>query len=242
MLQAVTAQQKAVKASSYAASLREKASKLTNSKEREKLVKEAYDAEIAAHGHSKFAQRLQSGSWQGLAAGSGIGLGTGLGVGTVVGTLVGGLVSIPTTGLGALIGTGVGAVNGPFIKLGGKEKKFEDAKPEEVVDAIQQEQLSAAPPKPEQSTTTPPTDAKQPVSDPAPKKKPRKLEVRSQKSPASDASVTPTDAAPVSDQPRKPKKLQTRSKSSVESVQKSRSSSTVQKENEPPEGAAEGQQ
>ena len=55
--------------------------------------------------------------------------------------MVGGVTALPTTALGGLIGTGVGAIHGPFIKLGGgKEKRFEDAKPEEIAEALQKDQ------------------------------------------------------------------------------------------------------
>lgn len=170
--------QKAAKAQSTARSLRDKAKKIADPKERERMLNEAYDKEIEAHGHSKLAQRMESGAWQGAMGGAGIGGGVGLGLGAVVGTLVGGLVSLPTTGLGALVGTGVGAIHGPFIKFGGSGKKFEDAKPEEVVDALEQGRVEELPPDPE---PTPP------------KKKPRKIEIRSQAS--IDASHTPAEMA-----------------------------------------------
>ncbi|CAK4030569.1 Hypothetical predicted protein [Lecanosticta acicola] len=192
LLQAVAAQQEIAKAQSYASSLRDKASKIQDPQERERMVQEAYEKEIAVNGNSKFAQRLQSGPWQGAAAGGGIGLGTGLGVGagvgTLAGTLVGGLVSIPTTALGALIGTGVGAIKGPFIKVGGKEKRWDEASPEEVVDALEEEQATGN----EQARSGAQVGTEPlPSASAAAKRKPRKLEIRSKK----DAEETAASGA-----------------------------------------------
>lgn len=213
LLQAVAASQKVAKAQEYAASLREQAAKVANPSERETLVKEAYAREVEAHGErSKIAQRLQSGTWQGGAAGGGIGLGTGLGLGTLVGTLLSGVLSIPTTGLGILIGAGVGAIHGPFIKVGGKDKKWQDATPEEVV-AYYDEQDAKNQGSGDQALTY-----EAPIG-PSAKKKPRKLEVRSQAVAAENPSSNQDDEGmePAST-PRKPKKLQVRSKSQVDSL------------------------
>lgn len=65
LVRAVQEAQKAQKAQSTADDLKTKAKKLTNPKERERMFKEAYAAEVEAHGHSKLAKRLQSGTWQG---------------------------------------------------------------------------------------------------------------------------------------------------------------------------------
>ncbi len=115
----VAAAKKVVEAQGAAAALKEQAAKALNPKERMRLLREAYDKEVEAHGQSKFAKRLQSGPWQGAAAGGGIGGGIAMGLGTVVGTLVGGVASVPTVLLGGLVGAGVGGIHGPFIKLGG---------------------------------------------------------------------------------------------------------------------------
>ncbi|KAF1826561.1 uncharacterized protein K489DRAFT_119308 [Dissoconium aciculare CBS 342.82] len=128
------------KAKDAAQSLREKASTITNAEERNRVLSDAYAKEMEANGLSKLAQRMQSGPWQGFAGGAGIGGAVSLGLGTVVGTLVGGVLSVPMVGLGALVGTGVGAVHGPFIKIGGKEKSWDEANAEDVVDALEQEQ------------------------------------------------------------------------------------------------------
>ncbi|KAF2250193.1 hypothetical protein BU26DRAFT_297025 [Trematosphaeria pertusa] len=116
--EAAAAAEKALAAQSMANSLKETAKSITDSKKREKMLTDAYNKEVEAHGNSKKARMLQSGAFQGTMGGAGIGGAVGIGVGTVVGTVVGGLTAIPTTGLGALVGTGVGAIHGPFIKLG----------------------------------------------------------------------------------------------------------------------------
>lgn len=203
LVQQVEALQKAAKAQEAAQSLRDKASSITDPKKREKLIRDAYEKEIEAHGQSKLARRLQSGAWQGLAGGGGIGAGVGVGLGTVVGVVTGGLVSLPTTALGALIGSGVGAVHGPWIKLGGQDKKLMDVPAEELVDAMEEKGNSQG---------TQPATAEITQATPV-KKKPRKLEVRSgQKS----EDNTATAESGVSDTPQrgKPRKLDRRSSSS----------------------------
>ncbi|EME50266.1 hypothetical protein DOTSEDRAFT_68964 [Dothistroma septosporum NZE10] len=212
LLQAVAASQKVAKAQEYASSLREQAAKVASPSERERLIQEAYAREVEAHGErSKIARRLQSGTWQGGAAGGGIGLGTGVGLGTVVGTLLSGVLSIPTTGLGILIGAGVGAIHGPFIKVGGKDKKWQDATPEEVVNYYE-----------EQDVTTREGGEQALVYDepigPVIKRKPRKLQVRSQAI-ASQAPSEQVEGAQPDSTPRRPKKLQVRSQSQVDSLQ-----------------------
>lgn len=196
LVEAVGALQKAAKAQEAAESLRAKASSITDSKQREQLIRDAYEKEIEAHGQSKLARRLQSGAWQGTAFGGGIGAGVGMGLGTVVGVVTGGLVSLPTTALGALIGSGVGAVHGPWIKLGGKDRKLTDVPPEELVDAMEEKrEVQDMPPAAVQDT--------QPTIE---KKKPRKLEVRSSQN-------TSDNAAGLENRKAKPKKLEVRSHS-----------------------------
>lgn len=116
--EAAAAAEKALAAQNTANSLKAAAKSFTDPKKREKMLQDAYNKEVEAHGNSKKARMLQSGAFQGTMGGAGIGGAVGLGVGTVVGTVVGGLTAIPTTGLGALVGSGVGAIHGPFIKLG----------------------------------------------------------------------------------------------------------------------------
>lgn len=169
------------------------------------MIREAYEAEIASHGETKFARRLQSGPWQGAAAGGGIGLGTGLGVGAAVGTLVGGVVSIPTTGLGALIGTGVGAVRGPFIKVGGgREKRWDEATTEEVMEAVEKDG------KEEGQTVNAAASGE--------RRKPRKLEIRSKKDEATHEGKSPDAESMLRHEamPRRPKKLDNRSSSQLD--------------------------
>ena len=137
----LAAAQSVLKAQQQAASLKEQALKAINPKERARLLRESYDKEVQAHGESRAAKRMASGTWQGAAAGGGIGGGVGLGLGAVVGTVLGGVLSVPTVALGGLVGAGVGGVHGPFVKLGlsgsGKEKKSQS--PEEAqADAVKQ--------------------------------------------------------------------------------------------------------
>ncbi|KXL41952.1 hypothetical protein M433DRAFT_338546 [Acidomyces richmondensis BFW] len=124
LMKALAAQQNATGLFAKASALKDKAEKCLNPKERQRMLQEAYDREIEAHGQSKIARRMQSGVWQGGIGGAGIGGGVGVGLGTVVGTLVGGVVSVPTTALGGLVGMGVGGIHGPFIKL--NQKKAHD--------------------------------------------------------------------------------------------------------------------
>lgn len=115
--QAAASAQKALEAQGMAQKLKETASSITDPKKREKMLREAYDKEIEAHGNSKKARILQSGAFQGAAGGAGIGSVVGAGVGTLVGTVVGTVTAIPTTAVGGLVGSGVGAFHGPWIKL-----------------------------------------------------------------------------------------------------------------------------
>ena len=73
MMKTIESLQKAQKAQSAANSLRDKAKAMTSSTQREKMLKEAFDKEMEANGHSKMAKRMQSGSWQGFGFGGGIG-------------------------------------------------------------------------------------------------------------------------------------------------------------------------
>ena len=202
--QQVRAAQNVVEAQKQATSLKERAKKVVDPKERRRLLQESYNKEVEAHGQSKYAKRLSSGAWQGAAGGAGIGTSVGMGLGTVVGALVGGLVSIPTLTLGGLIGAGVGGIHGPFIKLGmAKEQKpqsEEEARAQAVreAEALDQavEQGASSVPEPpkfdddedqsQNGEERPHGVVRQHSGTPGaegiiqtPKKKPRKLEVRS---------------------------------------------------------------
>ncbi|KIW93067.1 uncharacterized protein Z519_06917 [Cladophialophora bantiana CBS 173.52] len=186
ILKPIESLQKAQKAQSTANDLKSKALALTDSKQREEMLKDAFDKEVEAHGHSKMARRLQSGTWQGFGFGGGIGAATGLGLGAGVGTVLGAVAAVPTTGLGMLIGTGIGAIHGPWVKLGEKEEKFEDADPKRVVDALEQEvsqqnksQVNQAPVTAASEAT--PAEYRKDIEE-KPRRKPRKLEIRSNQS------------------------------------------------------------
>ncbi|OAL36616.1 hypothetical protein AYO20_04232 [Fonsecaea nubica] len=221
MVKTIESLQKAQKAQSKANDLKSRAMALTDSKQREKLLKEAFDKEVEAHGHSKMARRLQSGTWQGFGFGGGIGAATGLGLGAGVGTVLGAIAAVPTTGLGMLIGTGVGAIHGPWVKLGGKEEKFEDADPEKVAEALEQEVSQQNNSEVEQkaiaaaSETDTPEDKER--RDERPRRKPPKLEIRSKRPTKPDeqpqTEVNLTQSIQEESKPRrKPKKLEIRSK------------------------------
>jgi hypothetical protein len=122
---AASASQAAASANSLASTLRSKASILTDPAERSRLMQAAYDKELEAHGNSKRARVLTSGTFQGAAGGAGIGTAVGMGLGTVTGTLVGVVATVP------------GVIHGPWIKLGGKGKgagKEEEKIPAEAVE------------------------------------------------------------------------------------------------------------
>ena len=201
-------------------SLKSKAALLTDPKERERVLSEAYNHEIEARGLSKKARILKSGTFQGAAGGAGIGVATGLGLGTVVGTVVGTVASVPTTALGGLVGAGTGAIKGPWIKLGGGNEK-EGGTEEKVVQVPQEAIDSGATQvndKTGQVTVKDPEALKGPSSaaagqavtvsaeqkratgDAGERRKPKKLEIRSNKEAAGDAGKR-----------RKPKKLEIRS-------------------------------
>lgn len=131
--QAAQAAKAAATTQSIVDNLKSKAALLTDPKQRERVLSEAYDREIEAKGHSRKAQILKSGTFQGAAGGAGIGAATGLGLGTVVGTLVGTVASVPTMALGGLVGAGTGAIHGPWIKLGGEKEKKKSEGEEKVV-------------------------------------------------------------------------------------------------------------
>lgn len=194
--EAAAAAEQAIAAQGMANKLRETAATFTDPKKREKMLMDAYNKEMEAHGNSKKARMLQSGAFQGSIGGAGIGGAVSAGVGTLVGTVVGTVTAIPVTGLGALAGAGVGAIHGPWIKLGnlakggkaagekeGGDQQEVDVSPddEDVVpnpevlrqraDALAQERAKQGP---DNAAAAQESDASKP-----PKKKPRKLEVRS---------------------------------------------------------------
>jgi hypothetical protein len=134
---AASASQAAASANSLASTLRSKASILTDPAERSRLMQAAYDKELEAHGNSKRARILTSGTFQGAAGGAGIGTAVGMGLGTVTGTLVGAVATVPGVLVGGLVGAGTGVIHGPWIKLGGKGKgagKEEEKIPAEAVE------------------------------------------------------------------------------------------------------------
>lgn len=191
----VTVAKRVVELQKTAEGLKQRATSAVNPKERVRLLQEAYEKEVEAHGQSNYAKRLQSGAWQGVTAGGGIGGGVALGTGAAVGTLVTGLVSVPTVLLGGLIGAGVGSIHGPFIKFGGGEGKNKMTQEEVHAQAVREaEKLDAAvensasrPPQPpkleqEDSTEVQKGGERTPSNQTTPtpqKKKPRKLEIRS---------------------------------------------------------------
>ena len=222
MLQTIESLQKAQKAQGMANDLKSKAMAMTSSKQREKLITEAFDKEMEANGHSKMAKRMQSGSWQGLGFGGGIGAATGLGLGSGLGVLLGAITAVPTAGIGALVGTGVGAIHGPFVKLGGKggkveEVPFEDADPGRVVDALEEQRKAQS----EQGSAAGGSGS----GEEKPRRKPKKLEIRSKKNTesgqqgdtesdngANGEAAVQTGVSEESQPPRrKPKKLEIRS-------------------------------
>lgn len=146
LAQAAEAAKQAASADGIVNTLRQKAAAITNPQERERLLTEAINKESVAHGLSKKARILQSGSFQGAVSGAGIGAATSAGLGTVVGTLVGGVTSIPATLVGGLVGGGVGLIHGPWIKLpagilgggGGKDGKDGGEDGEQIMQVPQQ--------------------------------------------------------------------------------------------------------
>ena len=82
-----------------------------DSKERQRLLKEALNKEVEAESFGKLAKWLNSGALQGFAAGSI----PAVSLGALTGTLVGGVTSLITGGLGA----GIGWLKGPAYSVGG---------------------------------------------------------------------------------------------------------------------------
>lgn len=201
--EAASAAENAIAAQSIANKLRETASSFTDPKKREKMLTDAYNKEMEAHGSSKKARMLQSGAFQGSVGGAGIGGAVSAGVGTLVGTVVGGVTAIPMTGLGALTGAGVGVIHGPFIKLGslakGGKKEGEDGKEGGEKEGVEKEEEEIDPededvvPNPEalrqaadalaeeraKKGLDPEPEGKKGGGENAGKKKPRKIEIRS---------------------------------------------------------------
>lgn len=225
LMKALAAQQNATGLFAKASALKDKAEKCLNPKERQRMLQEAYDREIEAHGQSKIARRMQSGVWQGGIGGAGIGGGVGVGLGTVVGTLVGGVVSVPTTALGGLVGMGVGGIHGPFIKLNQKKahdvvdrEKAKGKSLEEIEEAVKAEAAvtndrdgeaeicqagSETTERKLQRQHSGPSGSRSQGAEVAakrpsekPRKKPRKLEIRSGCKTASKTQVN-TDSTPV---------------------------------------------
>ncbi|KAK3071814.1 hypothetical protein LTR53_007985 [Teratosphaeriaceae sp. CCFEE 6253] len=146
LLQALAAHQNANGLLQKALQYKDTAMKAMDPAERQRMMQEAYDKEVEANGQSKWARRLQSGTWQGGMGGAGIGTGVGAGLGTVVGAVVGGVAAIPTTAVGGLVGLGVGGITGPFVKLNQDKAKAvaerEKAKGKsegEIVEAVKAE-------------------------------------------------------------------------------------------------------
>lgn len=200
--QAAAHAEQAIAAQGMANKLRQAASSFTDPAKREKMLTDAYNKELEAHGSSKKARMLQSGAFQGTIGGAGIGGAVSAGLGTVVGTVVGTVTAIPATGLGALVGAGAGAIHGPWIKLGslgngGKDKDGKEGadaekkdggdaeqKPEEVnpddEDAVPNPELlrQAADLAAEKERETKGQEGGSGEAKQA-KKKPRKIEIRS---------------------------------------------------------------
>jgi hypothetical protein len=229
LMQAAKAAQAASSAQGMVDSLKSKAAMLTNPKERERVLSEVYNREIEAKGHSKKARVLQSGSFQGAAGGAGVGAATGLGIGTLVGTLVGTVASVPTTALGGVVGAGTGVIHGPWIKLGGGGKKESGAEDEEEEDdeekvvQVPQEAIDSGAvqvdDKTGQVTVKDPEALKEATAsaeqqgakvDTGKRRKPPKLEIRSNKQAVGDKSEPPTHTDAKKTR-RKPPKLEVRS-------------------------------
>jgi len=205
--------------------LRSKASMVTNPSERDRLLTEAFNGEVQVRGLSKKARVLKSGTFQGAIGGAGIGAATGVGLGTITGTVVGTVATIPTTLLGGLVGSGVGMFHGPWLKLGGggDKKEGDDDSitqiPQEAIDKglaqINEKsgQVTAQNPDALKSFIAKqeghaPAEQKEQGSENKPeRRKPKKLEIRSNKQ-ASRAAAPPTsnDTKPK----KKPAKLEVR--------------------------------
>ena len=226
--QAAQAAKAAASAQGMVESLKSKAGMLTDPKQREKMLSEAYRNEVEAKGQSKKARILKSGTFQGGAGGAGIGMATGMGLGTVVGTLTGVVASVPTMALGGLVGAGTGVIHGPWIKLGGGKKGEGGTEeeeqmvqlPQEAIDngAVQidensgqvtvndQEALQAA----ASAAAMVSAEKETPTKEAGGRRKPKKLEIRSNKHESGRKAGSPanTEAKPR----KKPPKLETRSR------------------------------
>ncbi|KAK4503494.1 hypothetical protein PRZ48_004409 [Zasmidium cellare] len=112
------AAQKSLEAQQKAYELRQAANGAADPEERQKLLEEALDREIAAESFGKTAKYLRSGTFQGFAVGTGMGIAPGASLGALTGTLVGGVTSLITGGLGGAIGAAAGAIHGPFWNMG----------------------------------------------------------------------------------------------------------------------------
>ena len=228
LAQAKQASESAGWASRMVDTLRSKAALLTDPKERQRVLTEAYKRELEARGLTRKAKILSSGTLQGAAGGAGIGAATGAGLGTAVGTLVGTVASVPTTLVGGLAGAGTGAIHGPWFRLdGGDSAKGKDSGEGEKLVQVPQEAIDSGAALVDESTgqvTVKDSSAlKDAPSMPAEvmsagkkttstgnaseKKKPKKLEVRSKKSTPSESPTENTAKTR-----RKPPKIEVRSK------------------------------
>lgn len=108
----------ALKLQQQAYDLRQAAHGAADAEERQKLLEQAIDKEIAAESFGKTAKYMRSGTFQGMAVGAGLGVAPAATLGTLTGTLVGGLTSLITGGLGGGIGALTGLIHGPFWNMG----------------------------------------------------------------------------------------------------------------------------
>ena len=217
------ASQAASSAMSMVESLKSKAALLTDPKERERVLSEAYDREVDAKGLTKKARILKSGTFQGALGGAGIGVASGMGLGTVLGAVVGTVVSVPTTAVGGLVGAGTGAFHGPWIKFGGeKGKEGENEEklvqvPQQAIDsgAVQVDDKSGQvkvndPEALKEAASGRAAEQKSPTGAPSERKKPKKLEIRSNKQAVAGKKEPPTSTEAKTR--RKPAKLEVRPK------------------------------
>ncbi|KAK4626686.1 hypothetical protein CLAFUW4_05030 [Fulvia fulva] len=112
------AAEEALKLQHEAWELRQAAHGAADAEERQKLLEQAIDREIAAESFGKTAKYMRSGTFQGMAVGAGLGVAPAATLGTLTGTLVGGLTSLITGGLGGGIGALTGLIHGPFWNTG----------------------------------------------------------------------------------------------------------------------------
>lgn len=93
-------------------------------------------------------------------------------------------------------------MHGPWIKLGGRDRKLAEVPPEELVDAATEKESDI-----QSESATP-----KPISEPAAaKKRPRKLEIRSGQEMRVD--TVSEDRPPDASRKAKPRKLEVRSRS-----------------------------